>query len=154
MPQRRKEVRHMEEEEKVINLDIVPKKGLRINSAWLLFGLTRENIKDILGEADKIYITDDDNIRWQYYDYFIELSFERNNNYALGWIEVYNKSAKIFERELIGKNKDEVVAFLNKKLNEIPEYEDYNSFEAVFYEKNWIELQCQFGKIHNINFGS
>ena len=144
----------MERKEKVINLKIVPKKGLQLNSVWLLFGISRESVKEILGEANKIYTTDDDNIRWQYYDYFIELSFERNDNYTLGFIEVYNKSARIFDHEFIAQNKDEVVTYFNSKLDEIPEYEDYNSFEAIFYEKTWIELQCQFGKLHNINFGS
>jgi len=140
--------------EKVINFNIIPKKGLQLNSIWLLFGLSMENIKEILGSADKIYTTDDDNIRWQYYDYFIELSFEKSDNYVLGWIEVYNKYVKIFDHEFIGKKKSEVINYFNYELHENPEYEDYNSFEAIFYEKNWIEIQFQFNRLNNINFGA
>lgn len=154
MQQKRKKVRRMEKKGKVIDLKIIPKKGLKINSAWLLFGTSMKDIKRILGKANKIYTTDDDNIRWQYYDYFIELSFEKNDNYALGWIEVYNKSLEIFDQKFIGKNKDEVVEYFNSKVCEVPEYEDYHSFESIFYEKIWVELQFQFDKLYNINFGS
>ena len=140
--------------EKDINLNILPKIGLQLNTTQLSFGISMEDAKAILGEADKIYTTDDNNIRWQYYYYNIELSFEKNDNYKLGWIEVYNKEIKIFGQKFIGQEKDKVISYFNIKLNETPEHEDYHSFESIFYENSWMEFQFQFDKLCNINFGS
>jgi len=136
------------------SLIIMPKKGLTIDNHQLLFGDSQEDIVKIIGKADKIYKTDEENIRWQYYDFLIELSFERENSYTLGWIEVYNKKATIFNQNIIGNNKKNILKLFNNNLSKEFENEDYGSFETTFYTKDWIELQFQFNLLHNINFGS
>jgi len=136
------------------DISILPQKGLIINSKMISFGISMDDVENILSKPNKIYKTNEGNIRCQYYQYLIELSFEKEDEFKLGWIEVYNKYSKIYNHMFIGKNIEQAIKYFNSKIMESPEFYDYGSFESYFYNKNWIELQVQFGNITNINFGS
>ena len=154
MLKKRKKVKHMDEKEKELdNCIVVPNHGLLIGDKKLLFGLSIQEVNNIIGKADKEYKTDEENIRWQYNELFVELSFEKENNYTLGWIEVFNNRVVIFDNKIIGYTKKEILQLFDCNLSEKAEYEDYGSFETIFYAKHWIELQFQFNLLHNINFG-
>ena len=135
-------------------ISILPQEGLIINSKMISFGISMDDVEYILGKPNKIYKTNEGNIRWQYYQYLIELSFEKEDEFKLGWIEVYNKYSTIYNHMFIGENIEQVIKYFNDKIMERPEFNDYGSFESYFYNKNWIELQVQFGNVTNINFGS
>jgi len=78
----------MDVKEKDIEIQIKPKKGIEISSKTILFGQTKTMIEKVLGIPNKKYFTLEGNERWQYFDMMIELSFEKENSFLLGWIEV------------------------------------------------------------------
>jgi hypothetical protein len=147
---RKEEEKRMVEEVNKLDLTI------RINEGFgaIKFGINKNDALTLLGHADKIYTTDFECTRWQYNNLMIELSFEPEYNDTLGWIEVYNREAKLFDYKLIGLKQNEVLNFLSSRIDEKPEIEDYGSFVSVNYESIWLELQFQFDKLININFGN
>ena len=119
----------------------------------ILFGLTEPQIVSSLGKPDKAFFTDEENKRLQFNELKLELCFETENDYRLGWIEVHNKNVTIFGHQLIGKAMPEVVSILRAELDTEPTIDDYGSFVSVTFEKEWLELQFSFNKLTNINFG-
>jgi len=117
------------------------------------FGMSEENIVDIYGKPDKIYLTEDENTRYVYNELLLELSFEKENNNLLGWIEVHNPNALLKGQQLIHLTKEKVLSFLSTFINEEPEIDDYGSFLSITYNDIWLELQFSFDRLRNINFG-
>lgn len=83
----------------------------------------------------------------------LELSFEPENENLLGWIEVHHSQGTLFGYQLIGHSRQNVLDLLAKELENPPECEDYGSFNTAFYEDQWLELNFEFGRLKNINFG-
>ena len=131
------------------DLNIILGQGLGL----IKFGMSQNEVLTLLGKTDKEYKTDYNCIRWQYNSLMIELSFEPENNYSLGWIETYSLETLLFGRKLIGLKRKDIFKFIGKYLKEEVEIEDYGSFISINYSKNWLELQFQFDYLHNINFG-
>ena len=154
MPKRKRKVKRMDVREKDIEIQIKPQKGIEVSSKTILFGQTRKLIEKTLGMPNKKYFTLEGNERWQYFDMMIELSFEKENSFLLGWIEVYYKNAKLFSKQLIGLNKNTVLEKLNMSITSSPEVDDYGAFESYFFEGEWLELHFKFNRLTNINFGS
>ena len=119
----------------------------------LLFGFTEAEAVETLGVADKSFKTDLGCQRLQFNQAMLDLSFEPENEGLLGWIEVHHQGATLFGHPLIGKSKETVLDLLIIQLGSPSEVEDYDSFETVFYEEQWLELQFRFGKLSNLNFG-
>jgi hypothetical protein len=132
---------------------IIISNGLLINKCLIKFNSTRTEIIDSIKKPDKIYYSEEGDVRWQYFNYMIELSFERENNFKLGWIEIYNETVEIFSFKPIKINKTKVLEVINNRFSYSPEIDDYGSFESYFYEKDWLELQFMFNRLVNINFG-
>ncbi len=63
---------------------IIISNGLLINKCLIKFNSTRTEIIDSIKKPDKIYYSEEGDVRWQYFNYMIELSFERENNFKLG----------------------------------------------------------------------
>lgn len=144
----------MDVKEKDIEIQIKPKKGIEISSKTILFGQTKTMIEKVLGIPNKKYFTLEGNERWQYFDMMIELSFEKENSFLLGWIEVYHKQTSLFSKYLIGYRKNMVLEKLNSSISTTLEIEDYGTFESYFFEDEWLELHFMFDRLTNINFGS
>jgi len=117
------------------------------------FGATEQQVIALLGEPDKIYFTDADCKRVQYNVLQLEFSFEPENENRFGWVEVYNSNATLFGKQLIGTSENDVIEFLTSQLDTKPTYEDYGSFVSYTYDNEWLELQFEFGRLRNINFG-
>ena len=130
-------------------MKIIPGKGINLVG----FGLNESEALEKLGQPDKVFFTDCDCKRLQFYKHKIELSFEPENENRLGWIEVHNQDYTLFGRNLFQESQDAIILFLNDMLKETPEIEDFDSFISVSYDNNWIELQFKFGELTNINLG-
>ncbi|MBU3005384.1 hypothetical protein [Paraglaciecola arctica] len=124
-----------------------------IGTDLIRFGMTEPEIFRLLGKADKTYVTDENCKRLQFNRLRMELSFEPENNDRLGWIEVHNPDVLWGGRSLIGLSKNEVLKFVSDLLKLEPEIEDYGSFLSISYYEKWVELQFQFDRLENINFG-
>lgn len=119
----------------------------------LLFGLTEDKAKVILGLPDKLYEDDFGCRRLQFNKVRLQLSFEPENGGLLGWIEVHNPNAKLFGHSLLGKSRKTVLDLLKAEIGQPSELDDYGSFDTAFYEDQWLELHFQFGRLQNLNLG-
>jgi len=117
------------------------------------FGITEAEAVSILGSPDKTYKTDEGCRRLQFNLLRIELSFEPENEYRLGWIEVHDPKLLLGGRKILGATQKEVLEFVTELLGEQPEIEDYGSFLSASYDEHWVELQFQFGSLCCVNFG-
>lgn len=82
----------------------------------LPFGISQEQVKDVLGEPeekDEIDLGDEMSIAWHYWDMGISLNFDESHNYGLTSIDVASPEITLFGEQLIGKTRDEVKAFLD-----------------------------------------
>ncbi len=120
---------------------------------FIKFGLSESEAIKLLGKPDKSYFLESESHRLQYNTHQIELSFEPDNDNLLGWIEVHNHKALLFGSKLFNLEKEEIAKFLSKHIDEEPEIDDYGSFVSLTYDILWLELQFQFNKLQNINFG-
>ncbi len=119
----------------------------------VLFGFTEATAREILGLEDKLYETDSGCRRLQFNEAMLELSFEPDNGGLLGWPEVHNPNAKLFGHLWVGQPRQAVLDLLEAYLGKPSEYEDYGSFDTVFYEDQWLELHFKFGRLTNLNLG-
>jgi len=130
-------------------VEVIPGVGTDL----VQFGVTESEACVLLGSPDKVYTTDGNNKRLQFNETRLELSFEPDNDERLGWIEVHNPNAKLYEMNVIGMKQDAIIELVTNSLNEKPIFDDYDSFISVSYDNNWIELQFEFGCLRNINLG-
>ena len=54
---------------------------------------------------------------------------------------------------MIGEPVASVLCFVSEALGEEPQREDYGSRETLFYHRNWVELQVEFGRVRSVNCG-
>ena len=99
------------------------------------FGMTRKQIKAILGEPEEIEkfsysnIEEDLTESWEYYGLALTLGFDEEDNWRLGMISVSSSFYTLLEKELIGLNQKAVIDFIkNNKLGEV-KIEDLSSVE-------------------------
>ena len=130
-------------------MNITHGKGL----SDLHFGLKEKDIIQLYGKPDKIVIQESGNRDLYFNQLMIVCKLESEHDYILGWIEVHNPKTTMFDTEIFNMDLSSVLTFLKQKLNEEPEIIDYESFETYYYDKSEVELQVEFGKLKNINFG-
>ena len=53
----------------------------------------------------------------------------------------------------MGLPQEQVLAFLQTKIVDKLEVEDYGSFESYTFSDNWLELQFRYGRLDEINLG-
>ncbi len=88
---------------------ITPGKGI----GNLTFGITQNEVKEILGNPDKIEyhnnIKDKKTIKWLYFKKKIELSFDPESDYKLSLMSTSSSTIKINGKEIIGKDRDDII---------------------------------------------
>jgi len=120
----------------------------------LYFGLSNENIQIILGEPDKEYVGENDDVHLEYFEKNISLKLEKEADFKLGWIECKNSSSLLFGKALMGKNKSSVLEFIRLHIKSEPEIEDFGALESYTYIDEWMELQFEIGHLCSINIGA
>jgi len=109
--------------------DIVIGRGL----GALSFGMSKEQVLALLGEPserEKYTLSEldsDETEAWHYDDLDLSLSFDEENDWKLSSIAVSSDAYHFDGVALIGKNKEEIIAFFaNKGMTEIEEDEEVN----------------------------
>lgn len=101
----------------------------------LHFGASKEQVLALLGEPSEIEkytlsdLDDDDTEAWHYDDLDLSLSFDEETNWQLSSIALSSDAYTLDGQALVGKSKDEVVAFFNAK-----GYDDIEEDEEVKQE--------------------
>jgi hypothetical protein len=130
-------------------MEVIPGVGTDL----IQFGIAEAEAIALLGQPDKTYRTDEGCKRLQFNRLRLELSFEPENDYRLGWIEIHNPELSLGGRKIIGTSQENALVYVTEFLKEQPELEDYGSFVSVSYDKHWLELQFQFGRLDCVNVG-
>lgn len=122
----------------------------------ILFGMTEQEIYQVLGKPDKIYIEEDEDgkdLDLQYFQHQIVLKIESDNDQRLGWIEVHNKNIHFPWCNPWVLDRIELLINMTEMLGEECILEDYGHMECYFFEENWVELQFCLGELKCINLG-
>lgn len=119
----------------------------------IIFGMSQEDVKRIIGKPDKI--TEDerpDGITYYYNHLLIKTNFDKDEDCRLYSIEVFNPDVYMFDQKIMGKEKDEILDLLKSNGYCEIEQEDYSCFETVFCEKIWSTFEFEFNRLRNIEF--
>lgn len=128
------------------------KVGIGIEN--IVFGMSEEEVKNILGDPDKINEYKDINIINYYYNLkMINLEFDKDEGNRLCSIEVNNPKMTIFGNNAFYKTKEEIEMYLRDNGYFDFEYEDYDTFETLFCEEIWITFKIELNRVRSIEFG-
>lgn len=119
----------------------------------LQFGMYEEDATGAWGPPDKRYTDEYGDVFSQFHTRQTVLKFEKENEYRLGWIEVYNATVSIFGQLPWQQPPAHLIRTAASTLNEQPEIEDYGAFESVTFTRSWLEMQFELGRLRCINFG-
>jgi hypothetical protein len=128
-------------------MKINPKNGVD----QLLFGMKQTQVEAVYGQPDKQFKDDDDNVIYVYNGPQLRLTFYEDENFRLGYIITSNSQATLFEKEVIGKNIEQIKSELPFKSWEL---EEFDSTENHFNESNWLIFQSEFGRIIRVEIGA
>jgi hypothetical protein len=117
------------------------------------FGLTESALIGALGPPDKVYTTDSGVRRLQYFGPQIEFALEPENGDRFGWAEVHSPAALWYGRRVVGEPAADIVPEVAAALGEQPEHTDYGSAESYFFNRSWVELRVEFGRVVSVNLG-
>lgn len=119
----------------------------------IIFGMSQDDVKSIIGKPDKITEAEEfDNIIYYYNKLLIKTKFDKDEDYRLYSIDVYNPEALIFNQKMIYKDKREVLDILNLNGYKQLSYDDYGSFDTVFCEEIWSTFMFEFDRLISIEF--
>ena len=140
--------------------DIVIGKGL----GDIQFGFTKEKLKYLIGEPDEIdsynasgeedgYLTE----AWHYDEYEFSVSFDEEDNWRLTTISISSLDCALNGTQLIGKEMDDVLVFLeNEDLGE-NELEDLSDNvidqKLISFLTASLNLWFENGKLSEIQWG-
>jgi hypothetical protein len=128
-------------------MKINPKNGID----QLLFGMKQTHVEAIYNKPDKQFKDEDGNVIYVYNEAQLRLTFYEDENFRLGYIITSNSKATLLEKEVMGKNIEQVKGELPFKSWE---QEDFDSTENHFNESNWLILQSEFGLIIRVEIGA
>lgn len=128
-------------------MKINPKNGID----KLLFGMKQKDVEALYGKPNKQFNDEDGNIIYLYNTEKLRLTFYEDENFRLGYLISSNPDLILLDKNIIGRNVEEVK-------NELPfktwEKEDFDSIENHFNESNWIILQSEFEIIVRVEIGA
>ena len=120
----------------------------------LVFGMKQADVISIYGKADTTTNDEEGNVIFAYNAHKIRLTFYDDEDLKLGYIISANPELTLLGNKIIGKNPDEVVAFLTENGIKPWEAEDIDIDKQYFNEANWIMILCEFGKVAKIELGA
>ena len=107
-----------------------------IGLGQIKFGMSREEVKSLLGKPNEIIEEAYDEERkdrydsWEYHELYVDFTFDQENDWRLSGISVYSDEYLLFNEPLIGLDKVELMdQFTALQINDI-EFEDMSSEEA------------------------
>ena len=119
----------------------------------ILFGCTKNFTEKSLGKPDKIYEDEEGNLKYQYNKLKLTLTFYKEANFRMAYIQTSNENATLFGEKIIGKNIDIILDFLESKGIEDFKYEDFDSFETYTNEDNWLVLNAEYCVLDEVELG-
>ena len=119
----------------------------------LVFGMTQDDVKTLLGEPNKITDQElDFAIIYYYNEKMLKIKFDKDENLRLYSIEVFKPDVLMFDQKVIGKTKEQITSLLKSLGFSELEFEDYDTFDTVFSEKIWTTFCFEFDRLVSFEF--
>ena len=119
----------------------------------LLFGSSMEFVEKELGKYDKKYTDEDGSIKYQYNKLKLTLTFYKEADFKLAYIQCSSDELILLGRKLIGKNIEKALSFLEENKIDDFEFEDYDTFETYTNEDNWLVMNVEYDEVNEIEIG-
>lgn len=125
--------------------------NLKNGVGQLLFGMKQKDVESLLGNPDKKFQDEDQNMIYIYNREKLRLTFYEDEAFRLGYIITSNHDSLVLEHKVIGSNIEETIAKLPFKNWET---EAFDSTINYFNESNWLTFQTEFDEIIRIELGA
>ncbi len=116
----------------------------------IVFGWSPARLQDELGSADKEYESDDGDHRACYYKMRCTFWFRGDR---LHWISCRNPGLLLFGWRLHDQSSQVVLPFLQERLGEASEVDDYGDWESHAFPNSCLELQFECDGLSAVCFG-
>jgi len=119
----------------------------------LVFGMSQEEVKNTLGEPDKVNEREMDNaIVYYFNNELIKAKFDEEEDLKLYSIEVHNPEVLMFNKKVMNLTKGEIESLLiNNGYTKI-KHQDYDTFDTIICEEIWTTFEFGFNRLRNIEF--
>jgi hypothetical protein len=138
----------------MINKDIRLGKGL----GKIKFGLTMEEVEELVGEPEEIEESDEEDEfehqAWNYWEEGYSLYFDKEDDYRLSCIETANREVQIWGDRVFEMSKDQILQLFADNGITDPEEEEAETGETrLSFDKEMIDLYFDEDQLIAINFG-
>ncbi|RIJ37639.1 hypothetical protein [Pontibacter oryzae] len=138
----------------MINKDIRLGKGL----GKIKFGLTMEEVEELLGEPEEVEESDEEDEfehqAWNYWEDGYSLYFDKEDDYRLSCIETANREVQIWGERIFEMSRAQIIQLFADNDITNPEEEEAETGETrISFEKEMIDLYFDEDQLIAINFG-
>lgn len=138
----------------MINKDIRLGKGL----GKIKFGLTMEEVEELLGEPEEVEESDEEDEfehqAWNYWEDGYSLYFDKEDDYRLSCIETANREVLIFGERVFEMSREQIMQLFTDNNITNPEEEEAETGETrISFEKEMIDLYFDEDQLIAVNFG-
>lgn len=120
----------------------------------LLFGMKQKDVIALLGQPNKNYKDEDDNVIFSYNAQKMRLTFYKDEDFRLGYIVASSTEMELFGSKIIGRTISDVKSELAQKGITKFTQEEFDTFENYFNEDNWIIFQTEFDEVVKFEIGA
>lgn len=138
----------------MINKDIRLGKGL----GKIKFGLTMDEVEELLGEPEEIEESDEEDEfehqAWNYWEDGVSLYFDKEDDYRLSCIETANRDVQLWDERIFEMSREQIMhLFADNNISD-PEEEEMEGGETrISFEKQMIDLYFEKENLIAVNFG-
>ncbi len=138
----------------MINKDIRLGKGL----GKIKFGLTREEVEELIGEPEEIEESEEEDEfeheAWNYWEDGYSLYFDKEDDYRLSCIETANRDMLLWNERIFEMSQKQLVQLFADNDITNPDVEEMEEGETrISYEKEMIDLYFDEDQLIAVNFG-
>lgn len=138
----------------MVNKEIRLGKGL----GKIKFGLTMEEVEELLGEPEEIEESDEEDEfehqAWNYWEEGYSLYFDKEDDYKLSCIETANRDVKLWEERIFEMSQEQLKRlFADHGYEDLEEEEMETGETRISYEKEMIDLYFDEDQLIAVNFG-
>lgn len=138
----------------MINKDIRLGKGL----GKIKFGLTMEEVEELLGEPEEVEESDEEDEfehqAWNYWEDGYSLYFDKEDDYRLSCIETANREVQIWGERVFEMSRAQIIQLFADNDITNPEEEEAETGETrISFEKEMIDLYFEDDQLIAVNFG-
>ncbi len=120
----------------------------------LLFGMQQKNVVALLGQPDKNYVDEEENIVYTYNVPKLRLTFYKDEDFKLGYLISSHPDVAIKGAKIIGLPIEKALDALKQLGISKFTKESFDSFDNYFDESNWLILQTEFNEVIKVELGA